>query len=205
MRAQPLKEPETNGMNSASQPHLNRKEMASSVFDELSRDELFAVMKNMVYTFNWAWLKSEREVIEEYGLDPAVLGEQFIELFREFGSRQSRKLVKLSIVSGTNSDSVIKALQLSHCSLFENVELNKLSHNIVRMRTIDCSLQRNSITKWGMKHPCKNLHFSLEWRTGFVREINPRAEVKCSYCPPDPRPENVPENVSCEWIISTPS
>ena len=183
-------------MNSATISNIKRKVVGLSLFDELSRDKLFAVMRNLVYTFNWAWLKSEREVIEKYGLNAAVLGEQFIELFREFGSRQSRKLVKLSIVSGTNADSIIKGLQLSHCSLFENVELDKLSDSVVRMRTIDCSLQRNSLKKWGMKHPCKSLHFSSEWRIGFVKEINPRTEVKCSYCPPDPRPKDIPENVS---------
>jgi hypothetical protein len=173
------------------------------LFLELSKDELFAVMKNLVYTFNWGWLKSERLAIEKCGLE-AFLGEEFTRVFREFGSRQAKKLVKLSIISGTNVDSIIKGLQLSHWALFEEIELKKLSENTVRMRTIDCSLQRNTKKKWGMEYPCKTLGSSLAIRTGFVKAINPQAEVKCNFSPPDPRPKNIPENVSCEWIISIP-
>jgi len=173
-------------------------------FDELSRDKLFAVMKNLVNTYSWGWLNSQLVATEKYGLD-ALLDEDFTEFFRDFGSKQSRKLVELSIVSGTDIDSIIKGLQLSHWALFENIELTKLSDNIVRMRTIDCSRQRYIRTTWGTEYPCKNLKFSSESRIGFVKEINPRAEVKCSFCPPDPRPKDIPVNVSCEWIISIPS
>jgi len=179
-------------------------ELTLLAFDELSRDKLFAVMKNFVLTYNWAWFRGTRITIEKYGLD-AFLNEENTELLREFGSRQSKKLVELSIVSGTNVDSVIKGLQLSYWSLFENIELTKLSDGVVRMRTIDCSLQRTTKKKWGMEYPCKTLGSSLATRTGFVKAINPKAEVKCSYCTPDPRPKNIPENVSCEWIITIPS
>jgi hypothetical protein len=175
------------------------------LFLELSKDELFAVMKNLVYTFNWAWIRSEMAIAEEYSLDAAAIGEQLTELFREFGSRQARKLVDLSIISGTDVDSIIKGFQFSHWSLFENIELTRLSDSVARMRTIDCSLQRNSRAKWGMAYPCKNIKFSSEWRIGFAKGINSKAEVKCSYCTPDPRSKDIPENVSCEWIIKIPS
>ena len=173
------------------------------MFRELSKDKLFALMKNLVNTYSWAWLQSELMATEKYGLDD-VLGGEFNEFFREFGSREGRKLVELSIVSGTGVDSIIKGLQLSHYALFENVELKKLSDSTVSMRTIDCSRQRYIRAKLGTVYPCKNFHFSRESRTGFVKAINPRAEVKCSFCPPDPRPKGVLENVSCEWIISIP-
>jgi hypothetical protein len=173
------------------------------LFLELSKDELFAVMKNLVYTFNWGWLKSERLAIERCGLE-AFLGEEFTRVFRQFGSKQAKKLVKLSIISGTNLDSIIKGLQLSHWALFEKIELEKLSENTVRMRTIDCSLQQDSRRKRGTEYPCNYLGFSSESRRGFVQTINPRAKVKCIYSPPNSRPKNIPENVSCEWIISIP-
>ncbi len=165
---------------------------------------MFAVMKNFVLTYNWAWFKGMRMAIEKYGLD-VFLNEEHTKLLREFGSRQSRKLVELSIVSGKDVDSIIKGLRLSYWALFEDVELTKLSDSVARMRTIDCSLQRNTKKKWGTEYPCKTLGFSLTIRTGFVKAINPKAEVKCNFSPPDPRPKNIPENVSCEWIISIPS
>jgi hypothetical protein len=160
-------------------------------------------MKNLVYTFNWGWLKSERLAIEKYGLE-AFLGEEFTRVFREFGSKQAKKLVKLSIISGTDVDSVVKGLQLSHWALFEKIELEKLSENTVRMRTIDCSLQQDSRRKWGTEYPCDYLGFSSESRIGFVKTISPGAKVKCIYSPPNYRPKNIPDNVSCEWIISIP-
>ena len=173
------------------------------MFLELSKDELFEVMKNLAYTFNWGWLKSERLAIEKYGLD-VFLSEEFLELFREFGSKQSRRLVQLSIISGTDMDSIIRGLQLSHWGLFENVKLDKLSQNVVRMRTIECSLQAYTKRKLGTEYPCRNLHFALQSRKGFVKAINPKTEVKCNFSPPDTRPKNVPQNVSCEWIITIP-
>ncbi len=172
-------------------------------FLELSKDEMFEIMKNLAYTFNWGWLKSERLAIEKYGLD-AFLGEEFLDIFREFGSRQSKRLMELSVISGTDSDSIIRGLKLSHWGLFEDIQLEKLSDNVVRMRTINCSLQTYSKRKFGTEYPCRHLHFALQSRTGFVKAINPKAKVKCNFSPPDPRPKNVPENVSCEWIITIP-
>lgn len=54
------------------------------MFAQLSKRELFEVMKNLAYAFNWGWLKSEQLGIEKYGLE-AFLGEEFLQLFREFG------------------------------------------------------------------------------------------------------------------------
>ncbi len=109
------------------------------MFLSLSKDELFEVMKNLAYTFNWGWLRSERLAIEKYGLD-AFMGEEFLKLFRGFGSRQAKKLVELSIVTGNDVDSIIRGLQLSHWGLFEDIKLEKLSQKVIRMRTINCSL-----------------------------------------------------------------
>ncbi|MGD8544644.1 MAG: DUF6125 family protein [Candidatus Bathyarchaeota archaeon] len=173
------------------------------MFLTLSKDELFEVMKNLSYAFNWGWLKSERLAIEKYGL-AVFLSEEFLKVFREFGSRQSRKLLELSIITGTGVDSIIKALQLSHWGLFENIKLDKLSKNVARMRTIECSLQAYTQRKLGTEYPCRNLHFALQSRKGFVQAINPKAEVTCNFSPPDTRLENIPKNVSCEWIITIP-
>ncbi|MEM3726545.1 MAG: DUF6125 family protein [Candidatus Bathyarchaeia archaeon] len=171
------------------------------MFDKLSKKELFEVMKNMVHVYSSAWFKSEWIAIEKVGMD-AFLAEDFVELFKDFGFREAKILVERSIVSGKDADSIIKALSLSHWALFENITLEKLSNNAVRMRTIDCSRQKYAVKKLGAEYPCKNIGFSQESRLGFVKAINPLAEVKCVFCPPDPKPANVPKNVSCEWIIS---
>jgi hypothetical protein len=173
------------------------------MFLELSKDELFEVMKNLVHVYSSAWFKSERLAIEKYGSD-AFLSKEFLDLFRNFGSKEANGLIELSVVSGTSIDSIIKAFQLSHWALFENIELTKLSDKIARMRTIDCSRQKYARRKWGTEYPCLNLAFSHESRKGFAQAINPQARVKCNFSPPNPRPQDISEHVSCEWTITIP-
>jgi hypothetical protein len=72
----------------------------------------------MVYTYSSAWFKSEWIVIEKLGKD-MLLSQDFIDLFRDFGTKEAKILVDLSIVSGKDVDSIIKALSLSHWALFE--------------------------------------------------------------------------------------
>ncbi len=173
------------------------------MFHELSRKDLFEVMKNLIHVYSSAWFKSERLALEKYG-PTAFLSEDFNKLFRKFGADEARKLTELSIVQGSDIDSIIKGLQLSHWALFERIELNKISGTTLRMRTINCSRQKYAHAKWGSEYSCKALSFSTESRIGYVRALNPEAEVECNYSPPDSRPENIPKNVSCEWIIRIP-
>ncbi len=160
-------------------------------------------MKNLIHIYSSAWFKSERLAIEKYGLN-AFLTQEFNELFREFGAKESRKLKELGIVSGTDIDSIIRGLQFSHWALFEKIKLTKLSNNAAKMGTIGCTRQKYAKKKWGTEYPCKGLNFSLESRIGFVNSINPEAKVECNFCPPDSKRQNIPDNVSCEWIISVP-
>ncbi|MGQ9641479.1 MAG: hypothetical protein ACUVUF_05055 [Candidatus Bathycorpusculaceae bacterium] len=118
------------------------------MFKELSRHELFEVMKNMVHVYSSAWFKSEYIAFEKFGMD-GFLSQDFVELFRDFGLKGAKMLVDLSIVSGKDADSIIKALSLSHWALFENITLEKLADNTVIMRTIDCSRQRYAKKNWG--------------------------------------------------------
>jgi hypothetical protein len=174
-----------------------------NTFKKLSKRELFEVLKNMVQVYSSAWFKSEWIAIKKFGVD-SFQASEFAELFKEFGAREAKILVDLSIVSGKDADSMIKALNLSHWALFENITLEKLSNNIIRMRTINCSRQNYVMKRLGMEYPCKNIGFPYESRLGFVKAVNPSAKVQCIFCPPDPRPNGTPKNVSCEWIIHVP-
>lgn len=172
-----------------------------NMFEKLSKHELFEVLKNMVQAYSSAWFKSEWIAVKKFGMD-GFEGHEFAQLFKEFGAREAKILVELSIISGKNADSIIKALSLSHWALFEDITLEKLSNKTVRMRTINCSRQNYTLRKYKVAYPCKEIGFPYESRLGFVKAINPSAEVQCVFCPPDKRPTQTPENVSCEWIIS---
>ncbi|MGD8564838.1 MAG: DUF6125 family protein [Candidatus Bathyarchaeota archaeon] len=174
------------------------------MFLQLPKKKLLEVLKNLAHVYSSAWFKSEKIVIEKYGLD-ATLGGEFLQLFRDFGFREAKKMVDLNIIKSSDADSIIKGLSLSHWALFENIELEKISNKSVRMRTLDCSRQRYAKNQWGSEYPCKNMDFSIESRIGFVKAINSRAEVNCVFCPPDPKPKDVNKKTSCEWLITTPN
>ncbi|MBS7636359.1 hypothetical protein KEJ37_03295 [Candidatus Bathyarchaeota archaeon] len=175
----------------------------NSMFKKLSKRELFEVLKNMALAYSSSWFKSEWIAVKKLGIEN-FQGREFAELFKEFGAREAKILVERSIVTGRNADSIIKALKLSHWALFESITLEKLSDSMVRMRTINCSRQKYAIKKLGIPYPCRDIGFPYESRSGFVRAINPSAEVERVFCPPDQRPNGLPENVSCEWIIRIP-
>jgi hypothetical protein len=175
--------------------------MKQNAFERLSKHELFQVLKNMVQVYSSAWFKSEWIAVKNFGFN-CFQDSEFAELFKEFGAKEAKILVELSIVSGKNADSIIKALNLSHWALFENITLEKLSEHTIRMRTINCSRQSYTMKKFGKAYPCKVVGFPHESRLGFVKAINSSAEVWCVFCPPDPRPGSVPLEVSCEWIIN---
>jgi len=174
-----------------------------NMFKKLSKRELFEVLKNMVQVYSSAWFKSEWIAVKKFGIE-GFQASEFAELFKEFGAREAKILADLSIVSGKDANSIIKALNLSHWALFENITLEKLSNNTIRMRTINCSRQNYAMKKLGIEYPCKNIGFPYESRLGFVKAVNPSAEVQCIFCPPDPRPNETPKSVSCEWIIRIP-
>lgn len=174
-----------------------------SMFEKLPKQDLFEVLKNMVLVYSSSWFKSEWIAIKKLGIEN-FQGQEFGELFEEFGAREAKILVERSIVTGKDADSIIKALKLSHWALFENITLEKLSENTIRMRTINCSRQKYAIKKLGTTYPCRDVGFPYESRLGFVKAINPSSEVKCIFCPPNQRPPEIHENISCEWIISIP-
>jgi len=170
------------------------------MFKKLSKRELLAVLKNMVLVYSSSWFKSEWIAAKKFGIEN-FQSREFAELFKEFGAREAKILVEHSIVTGKDADSIIKALRLSHWALFEDITLEKLSDTTVRMRTINCSRQNYAMKKLGVTYPCRDVGFPYESRLGFVKAINPSAEVERVFCPPDERPAGIPENVSCEWII----
>lgn len=171
-----------------------------NAFKMLTKRELFEVLKNMVLVYSSAWFKSEWIAVKKFGFE-SFQGQEFADLFKEFGSREAKILVEHSILTGKDADAIIKALKLSHWALFENITLEKVSGNIVRMRTINCSRQNYSMKKLGITYPCRDIGFPYESRLGFVKAINPSAEVERVFCPPDERPTGLPENISCEWVI----
>jgi hypothetical protein len=116
-------------------------------------------------------------------------------VFGEWEAKDLKRILKL----GIGIDAVMQAIQYSHWAMLEDVEIKKISKNRFIFRTRNCSAQRTFLQRTGKEIECKpGSYLVLE---SFVRVIDPRVNVVCNFCPPDPHPEDV----FCEWLISSES
>lgn len=163
----------------------------------LPKDLLCKIFEGLILDLNYGWFKLE-EWIEEK-LPGTFQDESSLKMFEEFGFRQAKRLKKILNVSGTTVDDMVKLLRHSHWAFFENIEIFDLKEKNFRVRTIDCSLQKALKRKGKEYHDCRIS--GLKTREGFFKAINPRVKVQRIFSPPEPKPKNIPENVSCEWLI----
>jgi hypothetical protein len=164
----------------------------------LSKDTVYHVMRELLYSFNYAWFLFEERVKSKHPEE--FESEEFRRLYEEFGSYEAKRLSKVLDISRGGVDALIHLLKHSHWAVFENIEAEKLTEKSFRMRTIDCSAQK-AAKKWMMEYyECGPTGLLL--RRGFFRRVNESVKVQRIFTPPDTRPEGTPEDVSCEWLIS---
>lgn len=166
--------------------------------DSLSKKKVYDVMRALLYSVSYAWHTTENFVRAKH---PELLnGEAYPKVNEDFGSYEAKRLSKALGISGDAIEELIQLLKHSHWAVFENIEVKKLTENSFRMRTIGCSSQQTA-KKWGMEHYDCRLQ-GLGARRGFFKAVNKNARVERIFSPPELRPEGIPGNVSCEWLIS---
>lgn len=166
--------------------------------EKVSKEFVYNTMRELLFSFNYVWFKFEEWIKQKHPEE--FKSEEFKRMYKEFGAYEARRLIKVLNISKGNLDELIVALQHSHWCIFENVELTKISENKFRMRTLNCSAQK-AAKKWGKGHyDCRWVGLLL--RTGFLKAINPKVNVQRIFTPPEKKPNNIPKDVSCEWIIS---
>lgn len=164
----------------------------------LSKGAVYDLMTELLYSLNYMLIRFEEWVGRRY---PEELeGEEFSTLYEECGSYEGERLSKALEVSGGGIDALIQLLEHSHWAVFENIEVTKLTEGSFRMRTIECSLQR-AAKRWGREYYDCRLTGWL-YRKGFFTAVNRNAKIQRVFTLPEIRPEGIPENVSCEWLIS---
>ena len=162
----------------------------------LSKETVYNVMRELLYSFNYAFFKTEEWVKSKY---PEGF-EEFVSLYEDFCSYQARRLSQVLDISGAGIDILIQLLKQSHWAVFENIEVEKLTDKSFKMRTTECSSQR-AAKRWGAEYyDCGRIATIM--RSGFFKEANPNAKVQQVFAPPEIVPEGTPGNVSCEWLIS---
>lgn len=166
--------------------------------ERLSKEMVHDVMRELLYSLNYAWFEIEEWLKQRY--PTAMASDEFQRLYERFGAYEARRLSKFIDRSAGEVDALIELLKLSHWPAFEDIEIEKLSETRFKMRTIDCTTQK-AAQKRGMSHYACGSTGHLT-RSGFFAEFNPKAKVKRIFTPPDCRPEGTPEKASCEWLVS---
>jgi hypothetical protein len=172
----------------------------SSVLDiaELSKDTVYNLMKDLLYSFNYGWFLLKEEIKRRYPED--YDSEEIGRLFEDYGSQAAERLSKILGTSDNGIDALIQLLMHSHWAVFEDIKVEKLTEKSFKMRVVDCTAQ-SAAKNWGMHYfNCWPSNFFV--RRGFFQKINKNVRVERIFSPPQTRPEGIPKNVSCEWLIS---
>ena len=166
--------------------------------ERLSKQTVYDVMRELLYSLNYLlflfedWVKTKHP--EEFE------SEDFRRLYGEFGSYQAKRLSKALAISGGELDDLIELIKHSHWTIFENIEVEKLTGKSFRMRGIECSAQQ-AAKRWGMEYNDCRIR-SSRFCSAFFKVANHNVKVQQVFAPPEIGPEGIPDNVSCEWLIS---
>ena len=167
--------------------------------DRLSKETVYKVMFNLLRVTNWQLYKLEDVIRASH---PEVLkSQEYLKLIEEYGLREAKGLAEVLGISGNGIDSLIQLLQYSHWVVFEGFEVEKLTEESCRMRVIECSVQRAAKKEGVEYYECADE--TLWCLRGFCGYINRKMSIRQVFGPPEEvRPKGIPENVSCEWVIS---
>jgi hypothetical protein len=165
------------------------------------KDHTYKVMRELLYSFNFMWFLQEGWVQEN--CPKLAEGESFQRLSEDFGAYQAKRIERILDDPGKGVDRLVAFLRHSHWFAFEDIDLFKVSESELRMRTLNCTAQK-AAKKWGMDcYDCSESGRRL--RQGFFAHVDPTAEVTRTHTPPDKRPPDLPDDVSCEWRITIDS
>jgi len=163
-----------------------------------SKERVHAVMLELLVSFNYMWFLMMEWL--KQNCPGKIDSEDFQKLSETFGMYEAKRLEKTVNEKKDGVEELIQFLEHSHWQVFENIHLAKISDKQLRMRTHGCTAQK-AARKWGMEYyDCGKS--ALRLRQAFFAQINPTAQVTRIYTPPDERPAEIPQEVSCEWRIS---
>ena len=142
--------------------------------EKLSKDEVYNIMSELLYSFNYVWFMFEKFVKSKY--PDAFESEEFLKLNEEFGEYEAKRVSKALSISTGEIENLIQLVKHSHWAVFENIEITQLTGNSFRMRTIECSTQK-AAKRWGMEYYDCGLTGSFA-RIGFYQYLNKNAKIQ---------------------------
>ncbi len=164
---------------------------------KLSKDSVYGVMRELLYSFNYAWFLMEDWIRKN---NPDINNEGLLGLTEEFGAYEAKRLSRVLDTSEEGIERLIHFLNHSHWKVFEDIESERVSERSFSMKTLDCSTQK-AAKKWGMGYyDCSEQGCRI--REGFFREIDPGVRVERIFTPPDEKIDGSDKRISCEWLIT---
>ena len=158
--------------------------------------ELLDLYGRQWLTIDGLWIQA---VEEKYGDDVCL--EMYTQVQEQMGSRRARRLARFLGIPEGNADlsSMINAHYLLPASRAVGTEYLKISDTEFILSWLNCRPQQARKEKGLPPFPCKRMEFTS--LSSFFKSLNPKARVECLFAPPDARPENLPEKVSCQWKV----
>ncbi len=159
--------------------------------NRFSKDELY----KLVETFAKNWLTMDGcwflAAEEEKGMDFAIKLDE--KAWQRFSKSEAERIMRnFGIKRGGGLDSLVKAFDYRTYTFVNDQEVI-YDKNKVILKMKNCKVQEARKRGGRPDFPCKSVGI-IEY-TVFAKTIDPRIEVKCIACPPDPHPDDY----FCAW------
>ena len=161
-----------------------RKPLAGCIdIDSLSREELLALLD--VYAKNWlahdgCWFLA---IEDDYGHEAAI--EMDRRAWEMFAAAEARRLMRaFDIPQGGGLAALETALSLRAYARINRQEIVWRDADTLVFRMVECRVQATRERKHLPSFHCKPV--GIAEFTMFAQTIDPRIQVRCLTCPPDP-------------------
>jgi len=163
--------------------------------EDLSKETLIKLVK--MYSKNWQTLDGLwfRNVENKYGLEAAV--ELDLKMWEEQSKAEARRIKEALYITHGGIANVLKALSFMSWQLTTPLfDLDEETHGRIVFHYSRCSVQEGRRRQGKKEFPCKFMKTRL--LSNLAKEIEPRAEIRCFFCPPDSHPEDS----WCKWEVT---
>ncbi len=161
------------------------------MLDKMSKDKLlelfFLHVKNLWRVDGLYFLGIE----EKFGTEAAT--EIDAGCWKIMGKLEARELRETLEVKDNDVAALIKTLSNTSWALYQTEKEWKASAKQGVFRVTRCRTQETRISKGLGEFPCKQVRFG--YLQSFAKEFNPKIEIVCRMCPPDPHTQKT----WCEW------
>jgi hypothetical protein len=131
---------------------------------------------------------------DKYGTDVATTIDEHV--WSVMGKIEARKLKEFFHVTTVDVPTAMRLLSYTGWSMdLEDKEI-EVSKDRAVIRNRHCRVQTSRLSKGYAEFGCKPVR--LGFLQAFFKELDPKLQVKCLFCPPDQHPPNL----WCEWEIT---